>query len=148
MTTYTGRHREPDDRRPNKIARRTRRWLWLAIALLLLTAIAGGAAFGYIELRSNGSATPPPVTAAPPAAPPIISPPPASPTCQDNVVHFVHDVRTEVDPDGEELGAVNGAALTQLGHSALREPSILETTRLLPFQRQRFIQAASTWLCH
>lgn len=74
--------------------------------------------------------------------------PAIAPVCRDKAAQFVQTVRTRVDPDGDELPAMSNAALVWLGHAAIKQPSVLETTTLVPFQRPRFLAAASQWLCH
>jgi hypothetical protein len=75
---------------------------------------------------------------------------PASPTaaaCRENPREFVRSVRTWVDQDGDELGSVQDAALVQLGRVARLHPSVLEASKLYPFQRDRFVVAANKSLC-
>ncbi|HLZ38573.1 MAG TPA: hypothetical protein VKP64_12630 [Mycobacteriales bacterium] len=75
------------------------------------------------------------------------SPSPSAAGCRDNAGEFVRSVRTWVDHDGDELGAVRDPALVHLGRVARQHPTVLETTKLYPFQRDRFVVAANKWLC-
>lgn len=125
-----------------------------AVALLVGAVLGTGVLFAMNVLGSDrdGSAAPSAALSAP-AAPPAASAPlktqtsPAA-TCRDNVAQFISSVWTKVDPDRDELRGFDDAALVRLGHAALRRPSVLETTELVPFQRKRFIGAANEWLCH
>lgn len=88
------------------------------------------------------------VSSSRPVAPGRRMPASSPPVCRDKAAQFVQTVRTRVDPDGDETHAVTDAALVELGHAALKQPSVLKTSTLVPFQRPRFLAAASQWLCH
>lgn len=114
--------------------------LGLMFAVGLLSGALGGL-FAVHKLRDE-----PPAPAAPSAATSSMRPA-VAPPCRDNLPQFVHTVRGIVDPDGDELHGVDDVSLGRLGKLALKQPSVLEDTNLVPFQRTRFLEAANQWLC-
>lgn len=136
-------HRRPVDRRSG-VGGRRRAFRGMAASVVTMVVLLGlGRAWSANSTKEDSDAL---LTAA--ASPAATMPSPtATPRCEDNVSGFLRAVK-KVDPDGDELRGLDEAALVQLGHAALADPSVLRKTRLVPFQYPRFIGAANEWLCH